>query len=748
MTDIYRVHPDVLIAGLVAGARFAVDDQRFIFNSQEDGELNVTDYLTGKLHRVVDPATGIHQVATVRWLQDALADGSFRLLVDASSADKKPDRVPSANLDRDEILGIDPHSEARHELLTRLHAAGSHRCDPELSAGIDKAWDAEMLERFGKRPKTSTVRAWMTWTDPALPLLSQLMSNSGRVGRAKRLAPEVREVIDDQVEKYWKERGRTLKDIESAGGGRIRELNVERRAQGLPQLREPSREAYRRRIRETDTRENYAKKHGEVAAERYWRVSGAGRTASYALELVMLDDTVLDAVACIATRNGIRWPAGRPYLVVALDLYSRCVLGWVLSFTPPTAHTAALCLQRAGREKTGLGASWDARYPILRQIGGRPTTVLTDNGTNYVSASFTEGLAEAGIIHQLAPIRAPKAKPHIERFFRTLNTWLLHKLPGHTLDPKEMRELGYDPETKAVLLVEELEALIAQFVNVYHISIHSTLNEAPAASWLRSTTARPRAVLDGRALAAMTYLTIHGRRATSNGVRWKYQTYRGEGLERALEANRAHNAMGGRLKAVAAATVKIKVDPENVGHIWLWDPSISDYVELFAVQSDYAWGLTLHQHLQARAWAKRRNHAFNTEAERQDALHALNLFIENIVPSLKSRERRGVARHLEGPLADAPIAHADASHDGMGEVVEHDAAGPEKLDWDVAPSRPKTGATTEGGSHDADPRDAVPTVDPAVSADDVDDDDDDAFDPRTGLFDAPDDEADDEEDYA
>lgn len=732
--DIERQIPPLNIAGLTPGAIFSVDDKKLVWRGElGDGDLNVQDYRTGELYRPLDASTGMRQVATSTWMQDALARGVFKILLYADGTKPEAERARLSEMNRDELLKYDPQAEARQTLLLELHLKGVSRSDPNLGEAVREIW-TEKLTGFGERPATSTVREWMTWTDPSLPALVQLVSNSGRVPRAKRLDPLVREVISRGCDWYWQERGRQIKDAEAKGAVEILKINQERREQGLSPLKQPSREAYRRAVRASESPENYERKYGKIAAQRYWRASREGQQAKHALELVLMDDTILDAVACIRTVNGRRYPAGRPYLCLAICVGTRCVPGFVVSFKPPTTHTAAECLRRVGLEKTNISPEWKRRYPVLTTIGGKPVTLGVDNGSNYISPAFQEAAAEAGITIRYAPIREPKWKAIVERFFRALNTWLLQKLPGHTLDPKTLRELNYDPATKAVLLVEELEALIAEFLNVYHVSIHSTLNEQPAAAWLRSIEARPRAILDQQALDRMLLITVPGRRLTVNGVRWNRRTYRVGELERLLRANVPNSAVGDRIKANAACTVKIKIDPNNVGHIWVEDLVTRTYVELRATDARYSWGLSLDQHEQVLAWAKKQNLAFNTEEERLAALNGLNDFIEATIPALSVRERRAVGRFTDPagtptPDHDVIIGHAAASHDGLGKVIEHDPAAPERLDHDVVQDRPASGVTSQGSSHDADPREdlELPPIDPATGLFTATDDEDDRF---------------------
>jgi len=235
----------------------------------------------------------------------------------------------------------------------------------------------------------------------------------------------------------------------------------------------------------------------------------------------------------------------------------------------------------------------------------------------------------------------------------------------------------------------------------------------------------------------MAWITVSDRRMTPNGIRWRHNVYRIGELDRLLRANMPKASMGDRIKPNAACTTKIKIDPNNVGHIWVEDLETRTYVELRAVNQRYAWGLTLDQHEQALAWTKQRNMKFNTEEERLEALASLNDYIDAVIPSISARERRAVARFTD-PVGEAEhgpnVVHASARHDGLGEVIEHDDAGRERLDHDVVPDRPYSGVTATGGSHDADPREDAQPND---------------FDPTTGTFTSPDDDDERfEEDYS
>jgi putative transposase len=115
----------------------------------------------------------------------------------------------------------------------------------------------------------------------------------------------------------------------------------------------------------------------DLAAERpapgHYRIQ-------HALDVVQIDHTVCDV---IVVDELYRAPIGRPYLTVALDVASRCVLAALVSFTPPSAATVALCLCRIAAPKDewigslGLKCAW----PMY----GLPRSLHMDNAPEFHS---------------------------------------------------------------------------------------------------------------------------------------------------------------------------------------------------------------------------------------------------------------------------------------------------------------------------------------------------------------------------
>ena len=81
------------------------------------------------------------------------------------------------------------------------------------------------------------------------------------------------------------------------------------------------------------------------------------------LSLVQIDHTVVDV---IVVDTMTRAPIRRPWLTLAIDVYSRCVVGLHLSLEPPCATSVALCIAHAVLSKSAwlCERKIDAEWPM------------------------------------------------------------------------------------------------------------------------------------------------------------------------------------------------------------------------------------------------------------------------------------------------------------------------------------------------------------------------------------------------
>ncbi|CAN5171394.1 hypothetical protein BH10PSE3_BH10PSE3_09340 [soil metagenome] len=123
-----------------------------------------------------------------------------------------------------------------------------------------------------------------------------------------------------------------------------------------------------------------------------------------------MDHTPVDNV--VVMNIGQRLPMGRPTLTILIDVRTRCVVGWVVSYEPSSLYSATECIKRASRPKLALlaGAS---RYRPMANIFGRFDEIVVDNGKE-----LTQG--DNPIIF-------------VNSAFQALTGFRSEEIPGHSL---------------------------------------------------------------------------------------------------------------------------------------------------------------------------------------------------------------------------------------------------------------------------------------------------------------------------
>jgi putative transposase len=71
------------------------------------------------------------------------------------------------------------------------------------------------------------------------------------------------------------------------------------------------------------------------------------------LELVQIDYTVVDVVVVDELE---RYPIGRPWLTVVIDVATRVIMGYQLSLEPPSSTSVALAISHAVLRKDALSS--------------------------------------------------------------------------------------------------------------------------------------------------------------------------------------------------------------------------------------------------------------------------------------------------------------------------------------------------------------------------------------------------------
>jgi putative transposase len=192
-------------------------------------------------------------------------------------------------------------------------------------------------------------------------LVTDLIVGRSRGGRGGgRLPDEVEAVLRETLRsRYLGRQRRSLSAVH-------REVARVCRARGLPV---PSRGALERRVARLDPVQVVAAREGRDAARALRSAGGVAPAVDRPLEQVQMDHTVVDVVV-VDERH--RLPLGRPYVTLAIDVFSRAVVGLVVTLEAPSALSVGLCLahmvtdKRVWLEQLGVDAVWpmllDSRF--------------------------------------------------------------------------------------------------------------------------------------------------------------------------------------------------------------------------------------------------------------------------------------------------------------------------------------------------------------------------------------------------
>jgi putative transposase len=363
------------------------------------------------------------------------------------------------------------------------------------------------------------------------------------------LSAEVDAVIDDAIQTFYLTRQRP----------RVSDLLKEiRRRCHASQLKPPGRKAVKIRLRAKPQSEIIARRLGRKAArDRFAPVVGS-LEPKWPLSLVQIDHTVVDV---IVVDTVTRAPIRRPWLTLAIDVYSRCVVGFHLSLEPPCATSVALCIAHAVLSKSAWLSERkiDAEWPMEGLI----EHIHLDNAKEFHGEALRRGCEQYGTAIEYRPVRTPHYGGHIERLIGTM-MGKVHLLVGTTFS--DVRDKGdYDSERNAAVTLDELERWLAHAIaGVYHREIHAALSTTPLAAWERGISGDATTLGRGKPVAVsdphrflIDFLPIERRLIRREGISLHSVSYWSDVL-------RAWVGM--------AEKMIVRYDPRNLSRIYLLGP--------------------------------------------------------------------------------------------------------------------------------------------------------------------------------
>lgn len=490
----------------------------------------------------------------------------FSNVIGIDTETKRPKRLPIQELkpisvediDKDIAIFKDIHdyTDSEFKEIQVKYLA----IQPLLSDNISRDGIEEYSQKIGVH--YTTLYRWLKKYKSTGTLAGLLPRPSGRKKGETRLNHMTEKVMQDVINTYYLSRQKP--SIQSV----INKINIECKNRNITP---PGKNTVRNRIHKL-SEYSILKKQGNrsIARTKFEPVPGKFK-ADYPMQIVQIDHTPVDL---IIVDDETRAPIGRPWITVAIDVYSRMIAGYYLSLNPPSSTSVALCITNMvlGKEQVLLEFDIDSNWDVW----GFPETIHVDNGADFKA----EALKNAGLLHginiEFRPVKKSHYGGHIERLIGTIMK-SVHAVPGTTFS--NIFERGeYDSDKHASMTFHEYEKFLVSFITkIYHKNLHHGINMSPETMW-------DKGIFDGESpvglmpkpsdpLSVMIdFLPSFKRTIQKNGVNIDGLNYYDHLLRSKINLK---DHITGKKKHYI-----FKRDPRNIKYVWFYDNDTQEYFKI------------------------------------------------------------------------------------------------------------------------------------------------------------------------
>ncbi len=633
-------------------------------------EYVVEKRLPDKKIRIKDILTDQRIAMSEQELADALFDREAELLGHNRNQDVLKERLSKTKVsDITCLKDDDPRKKELYRRIAYVEAVHAARLDKRTKETLQPIID-NVAARISdpKPPSVSTLCRWLRFFDAsggdsrALVPATKARGNRMRKflgrraavrdfkdnGKAQERALKVAKLLDEAIDEvFLNEQRFTVQAVYDALTVKIGDANRFRDADDkLPLI---DRSSVYDAVNKLDDYDVVEARYGKDIADKKYHAIGQGPRPTRPLERVEGDHTITNVLGV----DPHTWlPLGRLYLTWLICCYTKMILGFYMSFNPPSYLTIMEALKHAIRPKTYV----KGRYPNIHNEWnpyGLPEVLVVDNAREFHGRNLEDACHQLGIVLQYSQRGKPWFRPSVERSYRTVATGLHHQLPGTTFS--NIFERGdYEPGKTAILTPDALDEVTHKWIaDVYQVSPHRGIRDVPALRWQKGITQWPPALPANAELLDVTLGYTEERVVSHRGIELDHLFYNDDEL--AL----IRRTMDSRKKVI------IKRNPSDLSLIHAYDEKHDRYIPVPAIDQEYTRGLTLYQHTVISRYVReelKRNVDIvalaRAKAEVQDIVKR-----EFLTAGAKGRTRKRQARFLnEGIQKREMIALPDADN--------------------------------------------------------------------------------------
>lgn len=430
---------------------------------------------------------------------------------------------------------------------------------------IDNPGNVDLVREISKESKKSvaTLYRWVKlYKDYGT--ISSILGKPKTGGKGKsRLDPEQDEIIKKYIKSTFLNSSRTsIKKTIRLIISECYDKNIQ----------PPHSNTIRNRIKNLSEEEVMKKRVGiKEAGYKFNPIKNSFPGADYPLSVVQIDHTRVDL---ILVDEYYRKAYKRPWITVAIDVFSRMVIGFNLSFDAPGALGTGLCIAHSilpkeiWLEKIGVKSEWPC--------WGFMNTIHVDNAKEFRGKMLRMACKNYNINLEFRPVATPHFGGHIERLLGTFSKEI-HDLPGTTFSSPELRK-NYDSEGRASLTISEFEKWLTLYITkIYHVKEHSALGMSPLNKYKEGVIGTretpgigiiPR-VFNERKLR-LDFMPFEERTVQEYGVLIDHITYYHDVLRRFIHSKTDNS----KNKFI------FRRDPRDISVIYFYDPELKEYFDI------------------------------------------------------------------------------------------------------------------------------------------------------------------------
>ncbi|MBS1682151.1 MAG: DDE-type integrase/transposase/recombinase [Bacteroidetes bacterium] len=480
-----------------------------------------------------------------------------------------------ARLEIKDIMPLELHSETEHAIKERLDLMSITEDQWVLAQErfavikpiLDDLGNGKLVAKAAKKTgkNKATIYRWVEKYQTT-GLVSSLINREKSGGRGKsRLSPEIDLILKDTIEKEY-----LNKERHKIGHTCLKVIQKCKTAG----LKPPHPNTIRNRIHEISEETRLRARYGsKVSDEKFKPKDGKFPGADFPLAVVQIDHTKSDI---ILVDEVTRIPIGRPWLTLAIDVYSRMCVGVNISLDPPGAMGTGVCLANSilPKDKTLAEYNLNGEWPSW----GIMNKIHADNAGEFRGTMIKRACAEYGIKLEWRLIAKPNYGGHIERLMGTQNE-ITHNLPGTTFSNSKQRG-SYDSVGKAALSLKEFEEIFLTYITeIYHKRFHKGINNTPLAKYMEGIfgtpenpgTGFPTKILDERK-TRLDFMPYFLRTIQEYGVKIDHIDYYHDVLRKWIHSTEKKSG-----KYKVKTNFIFKRDPRDISKIYFWDPELKDY---------------------------------------------------------------------------------------------------------------------------------------------------------------------------